>query len=278
VEHDSRRITFGQQIGRLDIGGFVLTETFHKPGVILPRHDHECANFNLTLDGAFRETLGSCPQECEAGSVLVKPAGESHADKYGHKGAHCLIIELSPRRLDEIRSFTNLLDSPAHLRRGVVSQLSRRIYHEFSARVSGFEMVIEGLILEMLGQAARHHETKNCGASPRWLRQAQELIHQQFAEKLSLQIIADAVQIHPSHLARSFRTHHHCSVGEYVRRLRVEYAAGQILESDASLPEISLAAGFSDQSHFTREFKRRLAVTPAHYKRLRLRNTFTKKH
>nr|MDQ3818165.1 hypothetical protein [Acidobacteriota bacterium] len=65
------RITFGQQIGQLNVGGFVLTETFHEPRLILLRHDHECANINLTLDGSFRETVGSRPQECEAGSFLV---------------------------------------------------------------------------------------------------------------------------------------------------------------------------------------------------------------
>lgn len=271
------RITFGHQIGQLNVSGFVLTETFHEPRLVLPRHDHECANINLTLGGSFRETVGNHPQECETDSLLVKPPGESHGNKYGHKGAHCLIIELSPPRLDDIRTFTKFFDAPARLQGGALSLIGRRVYSEFRGRAGGFELVIEGLILEMLGLISRRNSPKNCPAPPGWLKQAQELIHQHFADKLSLRDIADAVQIHPAHLGRVFRKYHHCSVGEYVRRLRIEYAAQEILKSNSSLADISLAAGFSDQSHFTNEFKRRMQTTPAEYRKLRARFALTRK-
>lgn len=271
------RITFGQQVGQLSISGFVLTETFHEPRLILPRHDHECANINFTLDGSFRESVGNRPQECETGSLLVKPPGEPHGNLYGRKGAHCLVVEMSPRRLDEIRAFTNLFDTPAHMKGGTLSLIMRRIYGELRGQARGFELVIEGLILEMLGQTFRQNNLKDYSTPPSWLIQAQELIHQQFAEKLSLRVIADVVQIHPSHLARTFRKFHRCSIGEYVRRLRIEYAAQELRKSASSLSDISLAAGFSDQSHFTHEFKRQLRTTPARYKKLQSCNALTKK-
>jgi AraC family transcriptional regulator len=154
----------------------------------------------------------------------------------------------------------------------------RRIYEELRGQASGFELVIEGLILEMLGQTYRQNNPRDCSTAPRWLTQAEEMIHHHFAEKLSLHVIADAVEIHPSHLARTFRKYHRCSIGEYVRRLRIEYAAQEILKSLSSLTDISLAAGFSDQSHFTHEFKRQLRVTPAEYKKLHSRTALTKKH
>ncbi|HEX8267312.1 MAG TPA: AraC family transcriptional regulator [Pyrinomonadaceae bacterium] len=277
MKNNPGQITFGRQIGSLDLNGFVLTETFHAPHLVLPRHDHERANINLTLDGSFRETVGNHPQESEPDSILIKPAGESHGNKYGDKGAHCLIIELSPPRLDGICSFTNLFDAPSHIKGGSLSIIARRIYREFHQRTNGFELIIEGLILEMLGQTARRNNTTDFSASPQWLKQARELIHQHFAEKLSLYGIADAVEIHPSHLARTFRRYHHCSIGEYVRRLRVEYAAREILKSDSPLADIAVAAGFSDQSHLTHEFKRQLQTTPAEYKKNYARNSDTKK-
>jgi len=277
VKNSLGRITFGQQVGQLSISGFVLTETLHEPRLILPRHDHECANINFTLDGSFRETVGNRPQECETGSLLVKPPGEAHGNAYGRKGAHCLIVEMSPRRLDDIRAFTNLFDTHAHVKGGTLSLIMRRIYGELRGQARGFELVIEGLIFEMLGQTFRQNNLRDCSTPPRWLRQAQELIHQHFAEKLSLRVLADAVQIHPSHLARMFRKYHRCSIGEYVRRLRIEYAAQEILKSASSLTDISLAAGFSDQSHFTHEFKRQLQTTPAEYKKLHSCNALTKK-
>ena len=185
---------------------------------------------------------------------------------------------MSPRRLDDIRAFTNLFDTPAHIKGGALSLTMRRIYDELRGQACGFELVIEGLILEMLGQTFRQNNLRDCSTPPRWLTQAQELIHQHFAEKLSLRVIAEVVQIHPSHLARTFRKYHGCSIGEYVRRLRIEYAAQEVLKSASSLSDISLAAGFSDQSHFTHEFKRHLRTTPAEYKKLHSRTALTKKH
>lgn len=278
MEEGLGRITFGQQIGEFNISGFVLTETFHDPRLSLPRHDHECANIVFTLEGSFRETVGNRPQECETGSLLVKPPGAAHGNQYGRKGAHCLIVELSPHRLDDIRTYTNLFETPAHVTGGTLSLIMRRIYSELRGQASGFELVIEGLILEMLGQTFRQNNVRDCSTPPGWLMQAQELIHQHFAEKLSLHVIADAVQIHPSHLARTFRKYHRCSIGEYVRRLRIEYAAQEVLKSGSPLSDISLAAGFSDQSHFTHEFKRQLRITPAGYKKLHSRTALTKKH
>lgn len=277
VENGLGRVIFGQQIGRLDIGGFVLTETFHEPRLVLPRHDHERAIINLTLRGSFRQTVGNRPQECETGSLLVIPPGEAHDNRYGREGAHCLLIELSPPRLDGVREFTNLFDTPANVKGGGLPLITRRIYDEFRRRAHGFELVIEGLILETLGQTSRRNGRRDFATPPRWLTQAQELIHQHLGEKLSLRAIAGAVQIHPSHLARTFRRHHGCSIGEYVRRLRVEYAAREILDSASSLTDIALAAGFSDQSHLTHEFKRQLHTTPAAYKKLHSRNGRTKK-
>ncbi|MDQ3063263.1 MAG: AraC family transcriptional regulator [Acidobacteriota bacterium] len=278
VQQNVRQITFGQEISSLNLNGYVLTETFHAPHLILPRHDHDCATIDLTLDGSFREIIGNRPQECETDSFLVKPPGESHDNKYGEKGAHCLIIRFLPARFDDICSFTNLFNAPTHLTGGTPFIIGKRIYHEFRGQTNGFELIIEGLILEMLGQTARQNKLRDFSPPPRWLKEAQELIHQHFTENISLYSIANVVQIHPSHLARVFRKYFQCSIGEYVRRLRIEYAAQEILKSDLSLADIALNAGFSDQSHFTHEFKRRMRITPAEYKKIYNCTAHTKTH
>jgi AraC-like DNA-binding protein len=52
-----------------------------------------------------------------------------------------------------------------------------------------------------------------------------------------------------------------------LRQLRVEWAAQQLRETTSPIAEISCAAGFSDQSHFTRVFGRAMGVSPAAYRR-----------
>jgi AraC family transcriptional regulator len=78
--------------------------------------------------------------------------------------------------------------------------------------------------------------------------------------------VASAIGVHPAYLARVFKAHHGVSVGEYGRRLRLAWAASEIARSDTPLATVAIRAGFADQSHFTRLFKRHVGITPARYR------------
>lgn len=264
----NRSITFGEELKKLEIAGFVLTETFHLPSVILARHAHECANINLTLKGSFREIIGNRPQECDRASLLIKPAGEHHANQYGNVGAHCLIIEVMPHKLDNIRRFSKLFDSPAHIHNGLLSALAKKIYKEFrTIDNSASELMIEGLILEMLAESTRREiKVFSLTTPPRWLSEARDFIHASFAEQVSLSKVAEFVGVNPTYLAQMFRRYYGCAVGDYVKRLQIEYAIRQLTKTECPLSEIATSAGFYDQSHFTRSFKLHTKMTPAEFR------------
>jgi AraC family transcriptional regulator len=266
MEHRHNAITFGEQLKTIEMDNFVLTETFHTPGMILPRHDHECANINFTIEGSFREIFGKRPQECSPSSILVKPAGETHANQYGRAGAHCLIIEVKSPRLELIRDSSKLFDAPDHLRGGILSALAMKIYNEFRMMDRASEVIMEGLVLEMMGQAMRHSINASSTVPPLWLRDARDLIHEHFSQRVSLFNIAASVGVHPAHLARMFRRYYRYTVGDYIRRLRLEYAAQELIETERSLAEISAAAGFYDQSHFSQSFKGDTGLTPKEFR------------
>jgi AraC family transcriptional regulator len=260
------KITFGKQLKSLEAGGFIFTETYHPPGFGLSRHRHECANFNFTVSGHFRETTRGRSEECGPSSLVIKPAGEAHSNRYGPSGAHCLIVEITPARLGTLAPHRRVFDAPASLRRGPVIALAARMYAELRAGGCASELVLEGLTLELLGHLARRRAKASSSIVPRWLREAQELLHESFAERLGLSTLAESAGIDPSHFARAFRRWFGCSVGEYVRRLRLQYAAEQLAASKRPLAEVALAAGFYDQSHFTNAFKLHMGLTPAEYR------------
>ena len=89
-----------------------------------------------------------------------------------------------------------------------------------------------------------------------------ELLRARFSESLTLNTIAASAAVHPVHLVRTFRRFHQSTVGEHLRRLRIEFASQQLADTDAPLADIALASGFADQSHFTRTFKRLTGLTP----------------
>ena len=55
----------------------------------------------------------------------------------------------------------------------------------------------------------------------------------------------------------------------WIRHRRIELAQGLMLTTGASLSEIALSCGMSDQSHFTRSFRRIVGETPSSWRQTR---------
>jgi AraC family transcriptional regulator len=123
------------------------------------------------------------------------------------------------------------------------------------------------LALEIIVATARRHASKATSQGPPlWLNQAEELIRARFAGPLSLDEIAAAINRHPVSLARQFRRRHGCTIGDYIRRLRIEDARRRLTMTDEPLAMIALACGFSGQAHFSTFFKRATGLTPKQYR------------
>jgi AraC family transcriptional regulator len=95
---------------------------------------------------------------------------------------------------------------------------------------------------------------------------AREAVDASFGDPIGLAALAESVGVNATYFARAFRKYYGASVGEYVRRLRLEYATELLTRSELSLSDIASAAGFYDQSHLTRAFKLHMRVTPSAYR------------
>jgi AraC family transcriptional regulator len=217
------------------------------------------------MQGNYTESYGSKTRECTSSTLLFHPPGELHAEHFHDAGGRSFIIEIAPDWLTDVRGHLIVADNSADFHGGEFEFLSRKLYREFVQPDGASSLIIEGLVMEMLGEtqrrnAAGHHH------SPRWLQQAKEQLHARFAENLTLAEVAQNVGIHPVHLAQTFHKTYHCTVGEYLRKLRIEYACHELATSAKPIVEIALAAGFCDQSHFTRTFKRIIGAAPSQYR------------
>jgi AraC family transcriptional regulator len=68
---------------------------------------------------------------------------------------------------------------------------------------------------------------------------------------------------------RAFRAFHGVPVGTYARRLRLDWVARRLAETDEPIASLAIEAGFADQPHLTRAFRAFSGLTPARYRRLR---------
>jgi AraC family transcriptional regulator len=158
------------------------------------------------------------------------------------------------------------LAQPAEFHGGASAHLALKLYREFREMDEVSALAIEGLTLEMIAEATRQFK-REAGTAPTWLKRAHELLHAHFAERLTLSYVATSVGVHPTHLAREFHKHCNLTVGEYVRQLRIEFACRQLSTSDTPISDIAIAAGFFDQSHFSRTVKLFTGFSPAVYRK-----------
>ena len=259
-------VTLGKRLKTINTSGFILTETTHQPNQQLPRHNHELTNIAFVLNGSFSEILDRRQIDCYPQSVLIKPAGEAHANRYGSDGMRCLLVELQPQKIEALGSWSKVLDRVRHVRGGTSSALAMRMYKEFRLMDEASPLAIEGLVLEMVADLSRRSSLRSERRPTRWLERAREILHAQSSETIRLNDVAKAVGIHPVHLAREFRKVYGCTLGEYLRVLRIEFCCRRLQSSDLSLVQIALSAGFSSQSHFSRVFKRHTGATPTEFR------------
>ena len=102
------------------------------------------------------------------------------------------------------------------------------------------------------------------GAEHQGVRRARELLHERFAEPITLGELASYAGLSPYYFLRAFRATVGMTPHAYLNQIRVA-AAKRRLAAGGAPAEAAIACGFCDQSHMTRQFKRSAYVTPGDY-------------
>lgn len=97
------------------------------------------------------------------------------------------------------------------------------------------------------------------------LRKALQYIHQNLAEPISLEAIATHVGISHFYFCHLFKQAMGITPYQYLLQQRIERAKQLLLQDQQSISDIALATGFSDQSHFSKQFKRFIGTTPRRF-------------
>jgi AraC-like DNA-binding protein len=91
-------------------------------------------------------------------------------------------------------------------------------------------------------------------------------IREHYAEPVSTAVLARIACLSVRAFERQFREYFRVSPQQYIKRLRVRMACHSLVYTDQTLSGIAAGHGFCDQSHFTREFRRQMRLTPRRYR------------
>ena len=259
----------GTSMAVRQVPGFRLIENHYAAGVELPRHFHEKACLSYVLEGSYTESFGAGSSVLrQPGGLHFLPPGQKHANVF-KENTRCLIVEIEHDALQRVAKHSKGLDRPGEIRGMASTWLAQRLDQEFHQNDPLSLMSLEGILLEILADGAR-----NAGGTgpvkmvPRWLRIAREYLESNFLRPLSLSEVASVASVHRVHLSREFRRHFSTTVGEFLRKKRVEHACHLVSRTNEPLADVAMTCGFSDQSHFSATFRRQVGLTPGRFRQM----------
>jgi len=258
---------FGEQ-KKIQLPGMTLAivDTEHSRNHI-GWHCHENPHFTFILRGEVIECTKKEVYNCSAGNLLFHSRFEPHYNTKLEGNAKCLHIDFAQNYLDDIAANEGGLQGIFKIRNSGAKFLCYKIFREviISDDISGAS--IHSLSLEILGQLLLTEDTAKT-PRPLWVGKLEDILRSGYSEKFSLDELSRELSIHPVHLSRSVPQYFHCTLGEYVRNVRVERSLAFMPRKNLSLTEIACKCGFADQSHFLRSFKQIMGVSPSTYRKL----------
>lgn len=228
-----------------------------------PVHSHSNVHFGFTIEGGCLEKKKT-PYEILPGDITYYYAGEEHQLLRILKPSRRVNLELEQKFVEEFHVSEDRIHH-AVTKMPDAKFLMVQIYKELMIRDDFSLPSIQMTLLNLLGGPDGQPFSK---AQPGWVNQVNEYLHAHFSEPVSLKDLAAAGNVHPVTVSRSFPKYFGCTLGEYMRKLKIERSLAMIRSPEASLTAVAYSCGFFDQSHFTRVFSELNGVLPSVYRKL----------
>lgn len=103
---------------------------------------------------------------------------------------------------------------------------------------------------------------------PPWTKKVHQMLNDEWDRTFSLDELAAKAGVSATHISKYFPKYFQCTLGEYMRKLKVTRSLSIIKNNNTSLTKIAFACGFADQSHFIRNFRNETGFLPGKYRRL----------
>lgn len=231
-------------------------------------HAHVNPHLTLLLQGGTIEKRGKCTYERKAGDIAFFSAAEPHCNTNTLSGSKNINFEFEPTFFEKYEINECAIESAAS-KMPKAKFLLLKAYKELMLGDTFSGESIDMLLLYLIHSSKQFDkkDPKNIN-SPGWTQKVRECLHDKWNETITLTELSLIAGVHPVTVSKNFPVYFSCTLGEYIRNLKIEKSLALIKSSQLSLLEISYECGFADQSHFTRTFKLTTGFLPNDYRKL----------
>jgi AraC family transcriptional regulator len=263
-----KHFTEGKYLGinknERSIGGIILSETAYQEGFASDWHVHENSYFAFVMNGGCVETRKTESIECVPGKLLFYNWEEPHRNHHYQTGTRIFNIELTNQWLADLGVDAITEKGALTVSNPDQKFLLLKIFSEYRLEDNHSSVSIEDMTINLLASldASDHLDA----AIPKWANRLVEILHDRWQENIPLKELSVALGIHPITISRYFPKYYQCTIGEYLRKIRIDKSLGLIRKGETNLTSIAHICGFTDQSHFIKIFKKETGLLPHHYR------------
>ena len=196
----------------------------------IPLHFHEHPYVSLVLQGCYTEHSGSRHSEdLSTDAALLHGAKETHSDEF-HRSALILAIEFTPEWCEQVLA-RGIRLARRKAQSSEISVTARKLHACLLNEDAPSDLARQGLALELTAEIMGDDLPLQESCASR----ARDIVLATFDRHIGLCAIAEELNVHPSHLARIFRRRYGCTVGDFIRRVRVSGASRLLICSEDPL-------------------------------------------
>lgn len=240
------------------------------------------------LKGRMDLLLDGRSYHAEPGDTLIVPSEARHTDSFDpEEGIEVFYCSLNWTAEPEFSRIVNndILISMAAYRRAELVELFHQLRSEPASMGWGEELLVRSrlhtVLMFMVREAvsrstesddapSEHHRLRLIAAAKAYLRD-------HYAQRISLEDVARAVNVSGYYLSHLFSEEGEFSLFEYLTAMRMEQARRLLRGGGKNVSEVARAVGYHDPNYFSKVFKKHmgycpkdfLALTAVHYPRVR---------
>ncbi len=248
-----------------DADDVVISETEYHRNVFEGWHSHANNHITFIVRGGNKEQRKNKEIEASPGKIIFYRSGEWHRNAHTLHPSKNINLEIKDAFFSKYQLNPSTFNpNPSLFRYPDVKFSVLKIYQECKTNDTQTIASIHALILKLLSSSPHERSEEK---SPPWINSLREIINDRWNETLSLAELSGSLHIHPVTISKNFPNYFSCTLGEYMRKVKIEKAITLIQKPHHSLADIAYQCGFADQSHFIRTFKTATGFLPNEYKK-----------
>ena len=243
-------------------------------------HSHDFFEIFYVLEGTIIHNYNGTKEVLQAGDMRLLRATDKHgfSRKEGVPCAHrdiiiteelfkksCNFIE--PTLFDKINKHHDPLKAKLSQMKIVEFEkdFSKMFFMPAEKSIYTQEAMANIFAIELLNVFLKEFQPQHSGF-PAWLKVLLPSFSTPLLMRKGLDFILKDIIYDKSYICRTFKKYMGCTMTEYLRECRIDYAMSLLLTTDKTVAQICEEVGFDSIPYFTNSFKKKYSLAPKHFK------------